>query len=405
MDFKELSADNVPDDPIVLVNGKTRSGKSTTILHIFSLLARSQKHGGFRIVMVFCPSVAFRTAMSKFAPKAFFYEEWDESALKRLIDYQRTRANQGHPLRKVCFIEDDCLHDNAINNSKALSELLKVGRQYRITRILSVHNIADLKPKLREQSDMVVLPFVKFPQVLEKLYKEVAAGSFPDKKTFFKTFRKMTEHYGCMVLLLTVADSNGIEDEVFWIRPLHADIQVQQQLTDPVLAGSRNLFLVANTYYNPDVEADNTLRGAEGQTIRLVGEKEHQERARATTAALRAVGPPISFRPPLPPPPIPPRVPLPSQQPQKRKHSATTSMPPAAPAAPTEVAPATAASQSTKRRSADSTTQQPHTLHGRPPLRAPLSAPSIQTSNKPLTTPAAKQLLAQQQQESAAVVI
>jgi len=60
----------------------------------------------------------------------------------------------------------------------------------------------------------------------EKLYKYYAS-MFPTKQMFYKAFSVLTENHGCLVIKNTGAQSNKLEDIVYWYRAeMHDDFKV-----------------------------------------------------------------------------------------------------------------------------------------------------------------------------------
>jgi hypothetical protein len=278
--FQDLKASNLPSHPIIIVNGKTRAGKSTLMLHLFNLMGRDAGHT-FKSGLVFCPSASFRAVMSKYMPKAFIYDRFDEDVLKNFINLRRMKANRGETLDHAFFMADDCMHDKAINKSASMAELFKVGRQYNITRVVAVHSAKDLSDKLRGQTDVYILPALKVPDEIDKLYGCVGAA-FNSKAHFRTLFAQMTKNFSAMAVLMTNNASEGITDEVFWCRGDHTDVQLAQQKANPLLVGSRALFLVSNAYYSNDLSD----QGSGNNGVVLAGDKEQREKAAQRLAEL-----------------------------------------------------------------------------------------------------------------------
>ena len=290
--FEELSADNhIPSHPFILFNGRTRCGKSTLMEWILWLMARSPQHG-FDEALVFCPSASFRNKLAKHIPRCFMHTRWDENVLMAEIRRRQARANKGLQNKPMVFLADDCMgNTKELNTSPALAELSKVGRQYGITRFVACQSVTDLKPPLRQQADIIVLPRMKQPAAAEKVYKELG-GHFDTKRDFLATFKFMTRAWSAMVLVNN--DKDRLNEQVFWSRAYREEKAADDRSKKgPFRIGEEIYWRISAAYYSHQPlssfgglgaaaqDAANTAkrRAPNGHIMRIVGEDRHKQKS------------------------------------------------------------------------------------------------------------------------------
>jgi hypothetical protein len=133
-DFRELNWDDITRHPSVIYNGKSKSGKTTLMYwHAYQLL-KSEKHT-FSTAMIFCPNKKVRDMWAMRVPASWLHAGWSESKLGAEIARRKRRADEGKEVRSMLFVADDCSYDTKfLNSSLALEEVMKVGRNYKMTR-------------------------------------------------------------------------------------------------------------------------------------------------------------------------------------------------------------------------------------------------------------------------------
>lgn len=274
-DFRELDFEKVSDHPALIYNGKTKSGKSTLMhWHAYQLL-KSERHR-YSTAMIFCPNAKIRKMWAKRVPESWIHNGWNESALAAEIARRKRREDEGKPIRSMLFVADDCSFDTKfLNGSLALEEALKVGRNYKMTRLVACQWLLDLKPGLREQFDVYVFPKTNQPETVKKIHKYYG-GPIASPALFTSIFRRLTTKWGALIVMQDPM-AEKVTDEIFWTRAYPDVIEADEKKNGVNIIGRDAYWLLHHTYYRRRIVTDpNAVRAPKsGEPIRMMGEKRY----------------------------------------------------------------------------------------------------------------------------------
>lgn len=150
---------------------------------------------------------------SKFIPDLYIFNDFEKSAIERLVSRQRQLKKKGFS-NTVFLILDDCLYDRKILREKILRWILMNSRHFNIFCLITAQYMLDLGPDLRTNIDYVFILRENIRSNREKLWKAFG-GIFPTFDQFNATMDHVTANYGCLVIDNT-SKSNNIEDVAFW---------------------------------------------------------------------------------------------------------------------------------------------------------------------------------------------
>lgn len=279
-DFVELDFDkHVQEWSSIIYNGRTKSGKSTLMMwHAYQLL-KSDKHR-FSTALIFCPNSRVRKLWAKRVPTSWLHSNWAESVLQAEIDRRKRREDAGKSIRSMLWVADDCSYDTKfLNGSKALGEALKVGRNYKMFRMVACQWILDLNPGLREQFDYYVFPKTNQPETVKKIHKYYG-GPIDTPALFRAIYRQLTYGYKAMVIAQNPRAEKATE-EIFWTK---AQSDSQQDMDDGYYEDERKAgiqiigrdayWALHHTYYSKaPLREKAALAPRSGIPIRAVGER------------------------------------------------------------------------------------------------------------------------------------
>jgi hypothetical protein len=238
----------------VLMIGKRGTGKTTLINDIMY-----HNRDKFQFGVGMSPTDDTTNALGAFVPKCCIYDDFDESALQRMLDRQKW-AGKGPPekFHNVFCVLDDCAYDAKTFKNKSIREVFMNGRHRKIFIVNAVQYMMDMPAGLRGQVDYVFATRDANIDQREKLWKYFF-GMFPDYKSFSKVFDECTEGYSVIVFDATVR-SNSIDKTIF------------HYSADPNLPSFRlcdDVFWNLDNYYFSE-EREPDYNGATGSKSELV---------------------------------------------------------------------------------------------------------------------------------------
>ena len=199
---------NMPENPVVMICAKRRSGKSILIRDMLYHL-----RDRFDVVIVFSGTEMSNQFYSPYVPKAFIYHTWDEDAVRRIISRQQTMLQSGQA-KNVCLVLDDLAFDKKSMNSKLMKQLLYNGRHLKITMIASFQYQLNLDPSTRSNVDIFIT--MKDNMFRKKLFDNFF--SFLPNIGFFNALMDTcTDNYKCLILH-NATNSNDIKDTIFYYK-------------------------------------------------------------------------------------------------------------------------------------------------------------------------------------------
>lgn len=178
----EAIEENVPNHPAVLLAGKRRTGKSTTLDNFLSKTAR---HIPFGIVMTDTPENGF---WQQRVPERFITRGWREDWLDALIKRQKgliEKYGKEDPRTFAFIILDDVIaNQKQIRYSDKVAQLFVQGRHTNLSVYITTQYMKGIGPMLRGNMDIVFLqPIYSIAdrEVIHALY-----GGFIPKKDFMQ---------------------------------------------------------------------------------------------------------------------------------------------------------------------------------------------------------------------------
>ena len=176
----------------------------------------------------------------------------------------------------MLFIGDDCCLDpKKLNTSRAFGELMKMGRNYLMTRFMAVQWVLDLKPGLREQFQVYVFPRTNTPATVDKIHAHYG-GPIREKHVFNSVFLRLTKDYGCMVVVSN-PQAERPSDSIFWTRaPKDGGEAFRKRQSEPCIIGrdaywAMNAVFFSRSRIIADMHAITAPKG--GPVVRMVGEQ------------------------------------------------------------------------------------------------------------------------------------
>lgn len=164
---------------------------------------------------------------SKFVPDAYIHYEYKPKYLTKLFERQEIMINKRaeyakigkHIDARIFLLMDDCLADKKKwEADQNISRLLLNGRHFHIMFLLTLQEVLGINPKLRQNFDYIFVFRNSFVNEQKKIYEHYA-GMFKTLDLFKKTFTKLTENYGIMVLI-NKGGTSSINDQVMHYKAL-----------------------------------------------------------------------------------------------------------------------------------------------------------------------------------------
>ena len=200
--FKSESIDNLdtPDDKFgmsFLLLGATRSGKSTLMLHLWEKFFKSQiciLHTASHQSEIYKPLAKAVACAPMFCPELIAETSKINGATKNHY--------------KFCHIVDDVVDKK---NNKELIKLLTIGRNHRLSTVITGQELSIFNAIGRSNINFVCLFKLGSDMAIEKVVKQYLRSSFPSDMSLndmIKVYKKVTENHGFFCI-------DNLNDKVF----------------------------------------------------------------------------------------------------------------------------------------------------------------------------------------------
>lgn len=212
--IKQLDLTSIPPGKVIYVIGKRGSGKSwltNDLIYTF----RGYPYG------LFLNGTPGGAPYIDAVPSTFMHTNYSPEVLENFYSFVDSKCNERkalglEPLPSLIVFDDLSYEKKTLAKDKTFHQIIRNGRNRKITIIYIMHDVTDLQNDMRDQSDYVFAYFNIKKSSKERLYKYFF-GQFPDQKTFDHVFTKITGDYTAMVCDCT-AISNSIEDTTFYYK-------------------------------------------------------------------------------------------------------------------------------------------------------------------------------------------
>jgi len=205
--FKSENIDNlsVPDDKFgmsFLLLGATRSGKSTLMLHLWEHFFKSQiciLHTASHQSEIYKPLAKAVACAPMFCSELIAETSKINGATKNYY--------------KFCHIVDDVVDKK---NNKELIKLLTIGRNHRLSTVITGQELSIFNAIGRSNINFVCLFKLGSDMAIEKVIKQYLRSSFPSDMALndmIKVYKKVTENHGFFCI-------DNLNDKIF-ISRLH----------------------------------------------------------------------------------------------------------------------------------------------------------------------------------------
>ena len=210
LSIKKYDPTKCPEHAVIVMIAKRRSGKSF-LLRDWLYNHRHRFFAG--LVMSGTEEGNHFYEREVGIPRAFIYNDFNETALTRLVERQRKLTRQGKA-QPVFIVLDDCGFDKSIFNRKIIRQLLLNGRHWKITLYMCLQYFLDAGPAIRANIDLVVL--LKDNMHRDKLQKTFFQ-MVPTQALFNSIMDSCTDDYKALILD-NASTSTNLSDCLFWYK-------------------------------------------------------------------------------------------------------------------------------------------------------------------------------------------
>ena len=209
LNLRKFDLKNIKDDGTVLVIGKRGSGKSTILKNI--MYEKRYLPAGLACSGTEEGNGFFTT----FMPSTFVHNDYNSTAIQKLIDKQKELAAQPGGAPKVFCVLDDCLFEPGILKRKEVRSLFMNGRHHRVLLCVSAQFAGDIPTYARANVDVLFLCRETVISNRKRLWEQFFGMlTWPQ---FQKLMDATTEDYEVLVIDNTV-QSNDPEKAIFWYK-------------------------------------------------------------------------------------------------------------------------------------------------------------------------------------------
>lgn len=224
--IKKFDPSSIRNTSVSAIIGKRECGKTTLAKDIINHKEIAQN-------IVIDPASDYQQNYNNIVANEFIHQEYGSKLVENIIKSQNN-------LETVRLIMDNCdmhLCEKNIHN------LFTNHRLYNINILLTLQNMLELKPVIRNNIDYLFI----FPSSLsamnnmKKIYEPIS-HLFESYEHFYTVLNQCTQNnYECLVINY-VSDSDKMEDKVFWYK---ADIHEENSLVNETDIDEDNLFTYA----------------------------------------------------------------------------------------------------------------------------------------------------------------
>jgi hypothetical protein len=203
--IKEFKLEMIAENAAIVMVAKRGSGKSfvcRTILQYFHRIP---------VGIVISPTDRMNCFYGNFFPDSFIHYEYKSEVIQKLLNRQdkmiEKKIQKKDDKKKIdtrsFILMDDCLSSRKTwMRDQPITELLFNGRHYDLMYILTMQTPLGITPEMRNQFDYIFLLAEDFQSNLKRIYEHYA-GMFPTFDSFKQIFSKLTNDFGCMVIVNT----------------------------------------------------------------------------------------------------------------------------------------------------------------------------------------------------------
>lgn len=171
---------------VFIINSKSGGGKSHLISYLFYELVYIRKRVAYGIAF---SKTIYNASNLFYIPEKYKYPSYQETALKNLLELQKSIPESHRPTAFVLF--DDCISDPKQWNSPVLLDAITQCRHWRLWVILSTQYINKIPPSMREGAFQVALFYMDTKRSLEAAY-ESYGQDFEDFQSFKRFLQSKT---------------------------------------------------------------------------------------------------------------------------------------------------------------------------------------------------------------------
>ena len=220
LELKKFDMSSIPQDAVVCMLGKRRTGKSYIVKNLLSF------HTDIPVVTVISATEDSNGFYGKFIPGMFIHNEYKPGIVENFVKRQKMicskknretsvfGSSQVDP-RAICLL-DDCMYDSSWIHDKNIRLIFMNGRHHKIFFIMTSQLPLGIPPALRTNIDYTFICRENSLKNRRKIYENYAS-MFDSFDIFCQVMTQTTEDYNCLVIKNNV-DSNKIEDQVFWYK-------------------------------------------------------------------------------------------------------------------------------------------------------------------------------------------
>lgn len=228
--FKKWDLSTVPNNSVITIIGKRRSGKSKLIIDIMY-----QKQHEIPFWRIMSETEQLNHDFEGIIPPQFITNELDAAEVERLCLRQETIKNLkfqaasmnmpeltvGLPSNhNMALVVDDCFSNPKVWQDKRINKLFVNGRHYDMLLLYGMQNPKGVLPNQRANSDYVVFFHEGNPRQRKKVFEEYCEtieSVFPNYRRFSQIFAEITSNYKCMVINMNNS-SGKPEDAVMYYK-------------------------------------------------------------------------------------------------------------------------------------------------------------------------------------------
>jgi hypothetical protein len=218
VNLEEWDPDTMPDDATCLLIGARHSGKSVLLTDIMF-----RKRKSLDLALGMNPTEDANETLTQFLPPCLIFSEFDNPALRRVIEWQlrstykdkqqRKRAAAGRTsapacTRRIGLILDDCMTEKCTDDGKKtktvmksdnIEKVFKLGRHWKLFFMACMQYIKDAPPSIRGNIDYLFVFDTNSQEELRKLHANFfGMFTFADFKKVFRAC--VGQKYNCCVL-------------------------------------------------------------------------------------------------------------------------------------------------------------------------------------------------------------
>jgi len=257
--------DNIPKGGVVIVNGRTNSGKTTLIKEILYHLR--YRYDRF---VVMSGSRDTSEELSQHVPPVFVFDGFDAGKLDEIYKQQEHDVAVGNPKSLLMIFDDLMYARGTMLKSETFRKIFMNGRHAKILLLLAMQDCKQLPPEFRTQTSLVFVCNEKNPDRRKRIY-DAFNPIFKRHFEFDEIMKECTKDYEVMVLDNFQTKSDSISDNVFWYKAKPGrDFRV----------GDRALWQFSRRLYNPAHILRNHSNPDKVKAIKQTYKKQESERKR-----------------------------------------------------------------------------------------------------------------------------